>query len=154
VGTTGIFALSSPRDLFEKLRHDLDELKAQPDNTYLAFNFVVTAEHMLDWLHPGSANRKIRERLRTDPLLALISHLANGAKHFDFLSPHHQSVRGTEKVSAPITVSATRGSRSILPPHSRLIVHLDGQAKQKFGPYIEVVDLATKTYAHWSGSFP
>ena len=153
VGTTGVFTLSSPRDLFKKLHHDLEEIEAKPDDPYLAFNFVVTAEHMLDWVHPGPANKKIRQDLRDlEPLLALISHLASGAKHFAFLLPHHKAVeeRGSEIVSVPIVVSAGRGSRIIQPTHSYLIVHLDGQAEQKFGPYIGIVDLARATYEYWS----
>ena len=153
VGTTGVFTLSSPRDLFEKLRHDLEELAAKPDNPYLAFNFVVTAEHMLDWVHPGPANEKIRRARRdSEPLLALISHLASGAKHFAFLLPHHKAVedRGSEIVSVSTILSAGRGSRIIQQPHSYLIVHLDGQAEQKFGPYIGIVDLAKATYEYWS----
>ena len=91
--TAGVFTLSSPRDLFEKLRHDVEVIKANPTDPYAAYNFVVTAEHMLDWIYPGRSNEKTRRDLRdSEPLLALISHLANGAKHFASLGPHHQSV--------------------------------------------------------------
>lgn len=153
VTTAGVFTLSSPRDLFEKLRHDVEVIKINPTDPYAAYNFVVTAEHMLDWIYPGSTNKKTRETLRnSDPLLALISHLASGAKHFASLSPHHQSVnnRGGEIFNAPIVTSAARGSRVIYPTGSHLIVYLDGKAKAKYGPFIKVVDLAVAACEYWS----
>ena len=56
----GIFELNTSRDLLEKLRFDVRQLENDPTNTYLAFNFFVTAEHMKDWLYPGKANKKAR----------------------------------------------------------------------------------------------
>jgi len=66
----GTFELKTPHDLLQKLRFDLDQLKKDATNTYLAFNFFVTAEHMKDWLFPGRANRMNRENLeKASPLL-------------------------------------------------------------------------------------
>lgn len=39
----GFFHLKTPADLLHKLHHDLDVLEAEPEDTYAAFNFFVTA---------------------------------------------------------------------------------------------------------------
>ena len=46
---TGFFQLGSASDLFKKLEWEYENLRAQPGNAYHAFNFCITAEHMLDW---------------------------------------------------------------------------------------------------------
>jgi hypothetical protein len=51
----------------------------------------VTAEHLVDWLHPDDEQQ--RKTMRADPRLAVVSHLANGAKHFGPLRNHHKSVK-------------------------------------------------------------
>jgi hypothetical protein len=92
----GFATLATPKDLLEKLRHDLKRIEAALADPYPAFDFIVTAEHMLDWCYPDSAsrkNKKIREQLRmNDALLRVISHLATGIKHFEATASHHQSV--------------------------------------------------------------
>ena len=71
-------------------------MEQDPANPYPAFDFFVTAEHLLDWLYPDSvesANVRIRKQRREiEPLLRVTSHLANGAKHFEAMAPHHKSV--------------------------------------------------------------
>jgi hypothetical protein len=53
----GAFDLSTPRPLLAKLSRELDRLQAAPNDVDHAFNFFVTAEHMLDWLHPGHSGK-------------------------------------------------------------------------------------------------
>lgn len=58
--------------------------------------FFVTAEHIVDWIHPD--NKANREVLRSSmPLLRITSHIANGAKHFEAKAKHHKSVNGVLK---------------------------------------------------------
>jgi hypothetical protein len=79
----GFFELQTPADLLRKLRADLEDMKRQPRNSYLAFNFFVTAEHMKDWLFPGYENTSKRKALHdSSHVLQICSHVANGAKHF------------------------------------------------------------------------
>ena len=52
----GFIPLQTPKDLLAKLEHDLGRMEADPTDAYAAFDFFVTAEHVLDWLHPDSAN--------------------------------------------------------------------------------------------------
>ena len=67
-------------------------MESDPTDAYAAFDFFVTAEHLLDWLHPDSANGKAdREKLRNQyEILQTVSHLACGAKHFDGLRNYHR----------------------------------------------------------------
>lgn len=82
---TGFFQLKEAPDLLNKLKWEYENLKTHPGNAWHAFNFFVTAEHMADW-------KDCKSLKTTDPLLALCSHLANGAKHFEKLHEKHKSV--------------------------------------------------------------
>jgi hypothetical protein len=69
----GALHLKTPRDLFANLGHDLEQLKQRPDDPYAAFNFFVTAEHILDWLHPaGRSIEPIRRAARDAELLLAV----------------------------------------------------------------------------------
>lgn len=93
----GFADLRTPTDLFRKLEHDRARMEADPSDSYAAFDFFVTAEHLLDWLLPGPSKEKDRkERRKAEEFLKITSHLANGAKHFHKLKPHHVSVRHTD----------------------------------------------------------
>jgi hypothetical protein len=92
----GFGELQTPGDLVRKLEHDLDRLKNSPQDQYAAFDFFVTAEHIVDWLHP--TDRTAREAMRSSsPLLRITSHIANGVKHFEAKAKHHRSVSDIEK---------------------------------------------------------
>lgn len=72
-------------------------MDSHPFDIYLAFNFFVTAESMLDWIYPGNQNRKVRTKIRnSEYLLGITSDLATGAKHFSGLSEIHKSVEKTD----------------------------------------------------------
>jgi hypothetical protein len=82
------FELRNAHDLFAKLERDLKRVEAGPRDSYAAFDFFVTANHLLDWwLPPGS--RKQRDKSRKadlnrpeQDLARLCRDLANGLKHF------------------------------------------------------------------------
>jgi hypothetical protein len=90
---SGFGELRTAKDLLRKLEHDYVRMVNAPADTYAAFDFFVTAEHVLDWHLPGNVNgtRRKLER-KNDKLLALLSHVANGGKHFNDLRPGHKSV--------------------------------------------------------------
>lgn len=151
----GVFELSKPSELLAKLQRELTRLRAEPDNVDHAFNFFVTAEHMLDWLHPGQDNmaRSAREMLRgSEPLLELAAHLANGSKHFDRLSPKHQSVRGTGRRGgwfSPNYFSRNWFGRGYF-AESTLVVELKGRAESKYGSSVTALFLAEELVNFWS----
>ena len=140
---TGIFALKTPQDLFRKLEHDMQRLEAEPLNVYAAFDFFVTAEHMLDWVHPCDSTRQKAER-QSNSLLEVCSHLANGSKHFQATNPRHQSVNDAQEHRGAFSSAFSRDFDI-----SRLEVHLKGTAEAAFGSVVEVTDLARKVLDYW-----
>jgi hypothetical protein len=98
----GFANLSNALDLLCKLRHDRTRMNSNIMDTYAAFDFFVTAEHMVDWLLPdvlGQSRREERKGFRnSNRLLQITSDIASGAKHFQALAQHHDSVDGLANV--------------------------------------------------------
>lgn len=84
--------LMTGADLLEKVKQDLERLRRNPGDVYAAFDCLVTAEHLPDWTKRPKGFR------RSNPLLRVVSHVANGAKHFELNSARHHSVEGVEYV--------------------------------------------------------
>ena len=147
----GIFTLDSPENLLKKLEHDYSLMSKAPNDPYLAFNFFVTAEHLLDWLYPGNANKKKRSEARqSEILLEICSHIASGAKHFQVEDSHHTSVddtvlRKANPLRSPIFESPILHGGGV----PGLRVKLLGQAKKEYGSSIGVVKLAEKILEFW-----
>ena len=142
----GLFDLQSQRDLLKKLRHDYDRVKKSPLDSYATFDFFVTAYHMLDWLHPGD-NAKRKQMESNSALLQVISHLANGSKHFKATHPQHVSVKDTRVNRGAFDPAFDSNALDV----SELRVELDGQAAIKFGPSIGVLKLADMALSFWEG---
>jgi hypothetical protein len=146
----GAFHLKTPKDLFAKLGRELERLRRDPDDVDVAFNFFVTAESLLDWLHPGNAGRSAREAIRRSaPLLEVVSHLASGAKHFDQLAPHHKSVTNSGSRVGIFGRQLSPDGGAIFRRQTMLAVELSGSAATALGPVVSVLDLAERVYAHW-----
>ena len=136
----GFFLLRTANDLLQKLERDFKKLKQHPLDVDLAFNFFVTAEHILDWKYPGRANKSNREKLRNAEVrLQVTSHLASGAKHFDVEAKHHTSVKDTGRVGY--------WPEGYWP--ESLIVYLDGNAASLLSSQISVLDLASDVLQFW-----
>lgn len=100
----GFGELQTPGGLLAKLHHDLKRFESAPGDQCAAFDFFVTADSLVDWLHPDMADRpgetsaaKDRRRaLRNgNPLTRITAHIANGAKHF--VATRHSAIAGIEK---------------------------------------------------------
>ncbi|MBA4066098.1 MAG: hypothetical protein C0501_20740 [Isosphaera sp.] len=140
---SGLFELKTPADLFRKLEHDLRRLEADALDAYAAFDFFVTAEHMLDWVYPDDPDARAAAR-QSDPLLEVCSHLANGSKHFRATHPRHRSVDDTRQHGGAFSSAFSRGFDI-----SRLEVDLKGDAAAALGSVVEVTDLARAVLCHW-----
>ncbi|HMH54204.1 MAG TPA: hypothetical protein VK548_28480 [Candidatus Acidoferrum sp.] len=146
----GFFELRTPADLLEKLRHDFSRIRQNCLDSYAAFDFFVTAEHLLDWKYPDDeepANREMKKHLRGDePLLRVTSHLANGAKHFKATAARHKSVGGTHNHTGDFVLDD-------FDPFDfdtdSLVVELTGDDAIVLGPEITVHDLAGRVLAYW-----
>ncbi len=133
------------------MRRDFERLKSKPLSSDAAFNFFVTAEHMLDWVYPKRINKEKRTNARKKSVvLQVCSHLANGAKHFELEGRHHNSVSSTgagvgwsrEGFFAPDYFADGYFEE-------RLVVSLKGDAAKELGQSIGAIELAEKVIAYW-----
>ena len=148
---TGFGRLQTPEHLLGKLRHDYSRIQQEPGDEYAAFDFFVTAEHLLDWLWPGQINRSRREQFRSsDPLLEVTSHIASGVKHFVAEAKHHQSVGHADVAPAAFSDAFDPGA---FQTSDELFVTLDGRAEAQFGPKIGVRPLGARILAFWENYF-
>jgi hypothetical protein len=146
-GFRGFFALTTPQDLLAKLRHDHRRLAANPIDSYAAFDFFVTANHMVDWIWPSATPKQQKENRRDEVIPRICEHLADGAKHF-LLSRPHDAVAATEKTEGafdPETFDAATFDVGDLvvtlePPEAAVI----GQLK------ISALELAGQVLAYWT----
>ncbi len=140
----GFGELKKPTDLVKKLEFDLDRLKQAKNDQYVAFDFFVTAEHIVDWIHPAdkAARKAIRE---SSPLLKIVSHIANGAKHFEATAAHHQSIDDVKKERYVQTGYIEDGYFD-----DPIIVRLTSNESAAFGKNeVNVVDLAEQVLTYW-----
>jgi len=146
----GLFDLKKPQDLLRKLQHDYRRVVQAPTDTYAAFDFFVTAEHMLDWCYPGDDHEPDRRTLRQNsPLLQVCSHIANGAKHFRIERSHHVSVKHT-KVEQPSFVPGTFQANAFQSNGQFLIDLREEEAEALgLGSPVEVSKLAEKVQHFW-----
>jgi hypothetical protein len=144
---TGFAKLKRPEDLYRKLVHDRERMQAAPLDSYSAFDFFVTAEHMRDWVLPGRKGAEGREALRKDNVvLRLISHLANGSKHFQAEDKRHQSVDGVTEDGYAESGYVESGYWE-----EALVVHLTLTEQEALGfPAISAAELADLTLQFWA----
>jgi hypothetical protein len=149
----GFFELKTPKDLLKKLQSDYERFNANELDTYAAFDFFVTAEHLLDWVYPGKANETQRKHSRQNEiLLGVCSHIASGAKHFKVEAKHHESVSDTERQGsggAMFGGSPLGAAYFGEGPTVTLVVELDGRSATELGQTILAFDLATKILNFW-----
>jgi len=102
---------------------------------------------MLDWQYPGKANeaRRAQEK-QSEVLLQMCSHTANGFKHFKVEAARHRSVTNSKVEGGAFDPSAFQNDAFDV---GRFVVDLDGDAAVKYGPDIEVTDLAEKMLSFW-----
>lgn len=109
----GFADLKSAGDLLAKLKHDRQRIRENNHDAYAAFDFFVTAYHILDWLHPDPTGTAVRKALRdSEPLLQLADHVANGAKHFVLTNKRHNSIMSVEDKSGAFSAEAFSASFS------------------------------------------
>ena len=145
----GLAELREACDLVKKLEYDLERILNSPQDQYAAFDFFVTAEHIVDWIYPN--NRKAREEMRaSSPLLRITSQLANGVKHFEAKALHHKSVTGVEKERYVGAGYVEDGYFE-----DPLIVYLAEKQQNDLGySNIDVAVLARQVYEFWKSEVP
>ncbi len=137
------FELNTPLQLFRKMEADLAALGESGQDARVAFNFFVSAEHLPDWL-------KQRQEVRKHALLRVVSHLANGAKHFTLDSKRHTAVMATSKDR--YVKEGYWESGYVKEP---LLVHLAPEEANELGvTVIDAVTLGQKVLEFWRPYVP
>ena len=131
--------LQTPKNLLAKLQFDFARIKANPLDAYAAFDFFVTAEHIPDWV--GDKSIKISE-----PLLRVVSHIANGAKHFRATDLKHKSVKNVDVRKGAFQSGAFQSDAFDV---GDLVVELKGDEVKIFGAEISVRRLAQMVIEYW-----
>jgi hypothetical protein len=151
----GFASLQFVEDLLGKLNHDYQRMLADHLDVYAAFDFFVTAEHMVDWRWPNQS--ALRHQARSQEPLATVSHLASGGKHFAAEAKHHRSVQGVDleyrPMSQPALQKALEASVGIAMPlvihaQTQIVVRLiqdDGSVQ-----LISTLDLAGLVLSFWT----
>jgi hypothetical protein len=146
----GIFGLSTHLDLMKKLECEYEQLTAKPNDAYRAYNFFLTAWHLVEWKYPNPSDTPVRNQLRAQtPLLQICEHLAVGAKHFEPRSPDLDAVASSKKSGV--------WADGVWAPNvwgddvwkTWLTVSLSGDAQRMYGDHIRVEELAGKVIEYW-----
>ena len=145
----GIFELRTAKDLYSKLKRDFSAFEKDQLNSDVAFNFFVTAWHLLEWAYPGDTftQKKIRD---SNVVLQICEHLAVGAKHFKPTSKKHKSVMSSD-ITGGIWAKGVWATGIWVKGmwDEKLVVTLDGDAAYQFGEKIYAIDLAEEVMSFW-----
>ncbi len=135
--------LQTPDDLLAKMASDYQRMIAAPGHPYPVFDFFVAAEHIVDWRWPDDS--AMRREVRSHDPAKTVSHLANGAKHFEATDPRHASVRGvaTDSHFGAVFDPATFDPGGFDTGRPALIITMaDGRR-------VDAAELATLVLAYW-----
>jgi hypothetical protein len=148
--------LRTPADLLRKLTHDFHRMAVAGSDQYAAFDFFVTANCIVDWLHPDvkddKASSKQQEKKRSEfrkdnDLPRITDHIASGAKHFVVTHTRHNSITGIEK-SRYVEVGYAEDGYFEEP----LLIHFTQEEAKRLGVQesIEATELARLVMQFWS----
>lgn len=146
----GVFSLSAHTDLFKKLEWEFDRLIADPSNSYLAYNFFVTAWHLLEWKYPNLSDTHTRNNIREQtPLLQICEHLAVGAKHLEPRSAHLNAVSDSKRSGVWADGFWAPGFWKEGVWETWIVVTLTDDAQKTYGNTIKVDELARHVMEYW-----
>jgi hypothetical protein len=112
----------------------------------------VTAWHLLEWRHQGTAGKAARDALCVQhPVLGLCEHLCVSGKHFDPTYRKHQSVQGTFRNSAWTRGVWASGVWAQGVWQDGLVIELAGAAKVALGDRLTMEQFADLIVAFWRG---
>ena len=147
----GVFDLATFDDLCAKLRRDYERVRADPRDAYAAFDFVVTAWHLLEWKIPG--DKAQRDRVADGaPILRVCEHLAVGAKHFSPSNPKLQAVKDSGRDAAWRKGVWAPGTWGPGVWKDELFVNLDGPARMRLGDRLTILQIADQVIAFWEAN--
>jgi hypothetical protein len=140
------FGLRTPADLFDKLKHDYGRLRADPMDSYAAFDFFVTAFHIDSWLRANGRTVTPSPGYES-ALWEVCEQLANGLKHFG-RSRDNRVIEGTTRKEGAFN---SQVFDSAVFDVGRLEVQLHDTASKELGASVDVITLAQRVFAYWEG---
>ena len=148
----GLFDLVSANDLCAKLDHDYRKVKASPSDVFAAFDFIVTAWHLLEWRYPNSEGRAVRQSLCEQyPVIGLCEHLCVSGKHYTPSNPKLQSLEGSFRRSAWKRGVWAPGVWALGTWLDELVIELSGPARVQFGERLTMEEFADHVMEFWRG---
>ena len=115
-----------------------------PLDRYAVFDFMVTADHMVDWIHNGDSAAQKAERDRS-PLLKICYQISSGAKHFEATHRVHRSVQRTELYEGSFTSEFNNAFDG-----DALGIVLTDEAANKLGfNWMDALTLAEMLFRFW-----
>ncbi len=148
----GLFDLMTADDLCAKLDHDYKRLKADSADVFTAFDFIVTAWHLLEWKYPGNKAKTQRHALcQQYPILALCEHLCVSGKHYDPTNPKLQSVQGSFRKSPWKRGVWASGDWAKGVWQDELVIELSGTTKNTLGDQLTMEKFADLVMQFWRG---
>jgi len=145
----GVFILQTADDLYGKVRHDYGRVRQNRADAYAAFDFVVTAWHLLEWRYGNGRRREeIADRF---PFHRVCEHLANGAKHFH--PPRNAAGKPVQGSELRSMWAPGFWAKGFWAPGlwDYLVVRLDGAPRDAYGEELGIVQLADLVMEFWKG---
>ena len=140
--------LQTPKDLLAKLQFDFTRIEANPCNIFAAFDFFVTAEHLHEWVvkhYPEWVDDKSIKN--EESRLNIVSHIANGVKHFKATHSKHKSVKNVHKRKGAFQAEPFQSDAFDV---GDLVIELKEDEAEKFGSEISVRTLAQDVVNFWT----
>lgn len=137
----GFIELKNVADFWNKLQFDFQELKKNPENSYIIFNFFVTAYHLIDWIFEGEYSIE-RTELNNNSIVKICNHISNGIKHFE--PDRHGSVEEIEKFKIFEEGVVEKGIFE-----SPIIIYFDDQYFSEFGKSMKITEFAELVMLFW-----
>ena len=123
-------------------------------DSYAAFDFFVTAWHLVEWKHPPASDGAARSALLArHPILRVCEHIAVGAKHFEPDPQRHKSVSETAATGVWAAGAWAPGTWAPGTWAGDLVVYLDGKAREQVGEKLTVQELARRVVDAWLSEF-
>ena len=145
----GLFELETAADLYEKLKNDFLIFEKDKLDSAAAYNFFVTAWHMLEWVYPDDPAKQKAFR-DSSIVLQICEHLAVGAKHFQPTNKKHESVKNSELTGGAWGKGFWKKglwARGVW--GEKMLIYLEGNAAIEYGDSIQAFELAKEAMEFW-----